>query len=205
MYDPETNAIRSFRLALRPFNCSHTAENILKMSSQIFQEFGIKHKVSFLYYSFAFIGFNFFYYWPQVMLVNSDNGANIKKGLLDLSNLEKSVKEEPLICVEEDIDDWTSYAASSDEIQSSSSSSDQDPPSSSISVQDVFHPVSLDEEQTWEDGDYTDVTKVINTLEDQFVQLIQNPRTRSLSRIPCFCHLLQVKLRNCYVNDFTTF
>ena len=139
------------------------------------------------------------------MLVNSDNGANIKKGLLDLSNLEKSVKEEPLICVEEDIDDWTSYAASSDEIQSSSSSSDQDPPSSSISVQDVFHPVSLDEEQTWEDGDYTDVTKVINTLEDQFVQLIQNPRTRSLSRIPCFCHLLQVKLRNCYVNDFTTF
>ena len=54
VYDPETNSIKSFRLALRPFNSSHTAENILEMSSEIFQEFGIKHKVSFTcpYYTF---------------------------------------------------------------------------------------------------------------------------------------------------------
>ena len=126
------------------------------------------------------------------MLVNTDNGANIKKGLRDLSKLEMSVKEEPHIYIEEeDIDDWTSFTPISDEIQSSSSSSDLNTPCP-ISVQDVFHPVSLEEEQNWLEGNYTDVTKVIDTLEDQFVKLMDNLRVRSLSRLPCFCHLLQV-------------
>ena len=133
------------------------------------------------------------------MLVNTDNGANIKKGLRDLSKLEMSVKEEPHIYIEEeDIDDWTSFTptAISDEIQSSSSSYDLNT-SCPISVQDMFHPVSLEEEQNWSEGNYTDVTQVIDSLEDQFVKLMDNQRVRSLSRLPCFCHLLQVQKPTC--------
>ena len=45
MYDPLTNSRVCVRLALRPFNSSHTAENIIEEAMKIFEEFGIVHKV----------------------------------------------------------------------------------------------------------------------------------------------------------------
>ena len=46
------------------------------------------------------------------MFINSDNGANIKRALLDLSELELTVKEEPMVCGEvEDDDDWTNFSS----------------------------------------------------------------------------------------------
>ena len=132
------------------------------------------------------------------MLVNTDNGSNIKKGLRELSDQQLSNREQPLVLFEEeeDIDDWTSFTPSpivfpSSE-ETSSSSSNSDPMFSCVSVEDVFHPCALEEEQNWVNGNYEDVTKVIENLEDEFAQLVANPRTTSLTRIPCFCHLLQV-------------
>ena len=45
MYDPLTNSRVCVRLALRPFNSSHTAEHIIEEAMKIFEEFGIMHKV----------------------------------------------------------------------------------------------------------------------------------------------------------------
>ena len=131
------------------------------------------------------------------MLVNTDNGSNIKKGLRELSEQQLSNREQPLVLFEEeeDIDDWTSFTSSPIMFQSNdetSSSSNSDPLISCVSVEDVFHPCALEEEQNWVNGNYEDVTKVIENLEDEFAQLVANPRTTSLTRIPCFCHLLQV-------------
>ena len=47
MYDPVTNSRKCVRLALRPFNSSHTAKNIIDEASKIFRELGIMHKVTF--------------------------------------------------------------------------------------------------------------------------------------------------------------
>ena len=44
-YDPLTKTRKSFRMALREFKESHTADNIIKKSVAIFKEFEIKHKV----------------------------------------------------------------------------------------------------------------------------------------------------------------
>ena len=133
------------------------------------------------------------------MLVNTDNGSNIKKGMRELSEQQLSNREQPLVMFEEEeeIDDWTSFTPSPITLQASdetgSSGGPSDPLFSYISVEDVFHPCALEEEQNWVDGNYEDVTHVLQNLEDEFAQLIANPRTTSLTRIPCFCHLLQVE------------
>ena len=131
------------------------------------------------------------------MLVNTDNGSNIKKGVRELSEQQLSIREQPLVLFEEEeeIDDWTSYTPNQflDSDETDSSSSPLDPMFSYISVEDVFHPCALEEEQNWVDGNYEDVTVMIQSLEDEFAQLIDNPRTTALTRIPCFCHLLQVE------------
>ena len=122
------------------------------------------------------------------MFINSDNGANIKRALLDLSELELTVKEEPMVCGEvEDDDDWANF--SSDVVQG-----EREP--LTLMVQDEFNPIALGEEMNWEDGGYTDVDHVIKKLDDEITHLKKNPRLHSLSRLPCFCHLLQVKHRS---------
>ena len=45
-YDPMTRKKVNFRLALRPFNESHTAIAIKNKCIEIFEEFGIQNKVS---------------------------------------------------------------------------------------------------------------------------------------------------------------
>ena len=71
------------------------------------------------------------------MFINSDNGANIKRALLDLSELELTVKEEPMVCGEvEDDDDWTNF--SSDVVQG-----EREP--LTLMVQDEFSPIGGDE------------------------------------------------------------
>ena len=46
VYDPKTKRKINFRLALRPFNQSHTGDNIKEKCTEVFEEFGILHKVS---------------------------------------------------------------------------------------------------------------------------------------------------------------
>ena len=98
------------------------------------------------------------------------------------------MREEPVLCGEvEDYDDWTKY--SSDVVQEDVEREPLTP-----MVQDEFNPIALEEEVNWEDGGYTDVAveQVIKKLDDELVHLMKNPRLHSLSRLPCFCHLLQV-------------
>ena len=121
------------------------------------------------------------------MFINSDNGSNIKKALADLSELELTVREEPMVCGElEEHDDWANYC--SDVVQE-----ERDREPLTLMVHDEFSPIALGEEVNWEDGGYTDVDHIIKKMDDEVVHLMKNPRLHSLSRLPCFCHLLQVK------------
>ena len=45
MFDPLTKSRVTVRLALRPFNSSHTAPNIIQEATKIFKELGIMNKV----------------------------------------------------------------------------------------------------------------------------------------------------------------
>ena len=121
------------------------------------------------------------------MFINSDNGANIKRALLDLSELEQTVRDEPMVEGEvEDDDDWTNN--SSDMVQGEPLS---------VMVKDEFLPIPIGlGEENWDEGDYTDVDQVVKNLHDEITHLRKNPRLHSLSRLPCFCHLLQVKHRS---------
>ena len=49
VYDPKTKKKINFRLALRPFNESHTGDNIKAKCIEVFEEFGILNKVSKLF------------------------------------------------------------------------------------------------------------------------------------------------------------
>ena len=123
----------------------------------------------------------------------------MKRALLDLSKLELSVKKEPLICIdEEDENDddnevWTKYTPTPgppDPVSSSLSSTSSS--SLSVNVRDEFLPIPLDEID--QNNPNVDVDQVIHMLEDNFANIVKNPRIHSLSRIPCFCHLLQVNV-----------
>ena len=48
MFDPLTKSRKCVRLALRPFNSSHTAKNIINEATKIFEELGIMNKVNVL-------------------------------------------------------------------------------------------------------------------------------------------------------------
>ena len=130
--------------------------------------------------------------------VNSDNGANIRRALLDMEKLEMTVEEEPILVVEEneDDDDWTKVAkAQSSSMTTAIDATSVDFGPCPVSPQDEFYPVGLDEEQVWDSGDYTDVTNLISTLEDKVANLKANPRINNLQRLPCICHTLQVRTR----------
>ena len=57
----------NYRLCLRKFNSRHTAPNIMAMTQSILQEFGIGHKCH---------------------VINTDNGSNIRRAMMDLSLVE---------------------------------------------------------------------------------------------------------------------
>ena len=129
--------------------------------------------------------------------MNSDNGANIRRALLDMGKLEMTVEEEPLVVDDhEDEDDWTKVAkAESSSVTPAIDLTSVDFGPCPVSPQDEFHPVGLDEEQVWDSGDYTDVTHLISTLEDKVANIKANPRINNLQRLPCICHTLQVRTR----------
>ena len=123
--------------------------------------------------------------------MNSDNGSNVKKGLLSLSELAVTVNQEPLVVVPED-DNWAKYGVS----QARAESSPDQPHAPPIMnpIEDLFLPGGL-EEPNW-DGDFSEVDpqKLIQQLEDQFANLMANPRTSIMRRIACFCHTLQLPI-----------
>ena len=80
-----------------------------------------------------------------MQFINSDNGSNIKKALLDMEKMEMTVEEEPLLLVDEDEDDWTNNAAASSNAAAMTEDSITFGPCP-VPVEDEFHPVALDEE-----------------------------------------------------------
>ena len=121
--------------------------------------------------------------------LNSDNGSNVKKGLLSLSELAVTISEEPLVVVE---DNWSKYATNQARPETASSAQDNAPAPVVNPIEDLFLPGGL-EEPNW-DQEYTeaDTNKLIQELEDQFVSLMANPRTTTMRRIGCWCHTLQL-------------
>ena len=188
MYDPLTKSRVTVRLALRPFNSSHTALNIIEEATKIFKELGIMHKVKFGAFLISKSKSILF----QIQYVNSDNGANIKRALLDMGKMEMTLEEEPLIVVDED-DDWTKIAKADPSGVTTAIEDEVDFAPCPISPQDEFYPVGLEEEQVWDSGDYSDVASLIQNLEDKVANIIANPRINNLQRLPCICHTLQVR------------
>ena len=67
LFDQKRKSRKTFRLCLRPFNERHTSANIIEKVTKIMDKFGIRHKVNF---------------------VCTDNGANIKKAIIELGEVE---------------------------------------------------------------------------------------------------------------------
>ena len=126
-----------------------------------------------------------------MQFINSDNGSNIKKALLDMEKMEMTVEEEPLLLVDEDEDDWTNNAAAASHAAAMTEDSINFGPCP-VPVEDEFHPVALDEEEDWDSSGYTSVAHVIANLEDKVANIRANPRINNLQRLPCFCHTIQV-------------
>ena len=97
-----------------------------------------------------------------MQFINSDNGSNIKRALLDMEKMEMTVEEEPLLLVDEDEDDWTNNAAASHAAAMTEDSINFGP--CPVPVEDEFHPVALDEEEDWDSSGYTSVAHMIATL-----------------------------------------
>ena len=123
--------------------------------------------------------------------MNCDNGSNVKKGLRSLSELAVTINEEPLV-VQDGEDNWTNYA--SKQVRAETPATVQDNAPMISPPEDLFLPGGL-EEPNW-DCDFTeaDTIKLIQTLEDQFVSLMANPRTTNMRRIACWCHTLQLPI-----------
>ena len=123
--------------------------------------------------------------------MNSDNGANVKKGLLTLSELAVTVSQEPLVVTGEG-DDWSQYAINQARGEASSQAQTSAPTMNPI--EDLFLPGGL-EEPDWDEDFTEEVTRqYIQKLEDQFVSLMTNPRTSTMRRIACWCHTLQLPI-----------
>ena len=126
----------------------------------------------------------------------------MKRALNDLGKLELSAKHEPLVCGDDEDDDddgvWTKYTPCPPLDQDSVSPS----PSATLSVhvRDEFLPIPLDGVDQ-NDLNITDVDQVFKMLDDSFASIKRNPRMHSLSRIPCFCHLLQVNIPSLLANS----
>ena len=118
----------------------------------------------------------------------------MKRALNDLGKLELSAKHEPFVCGDDDDDDddvWTKYTPVPPLVQDSVSPSSS--ATLSVNVRDEFLPIPLDGVDQ-NDLNIADVDQVIKALDDSFASIVRNPRIHSLSRIPCFCHTLQVNI-----------
>ena len=121
---------------------------------------------------------------------------------MDLGKLEVTAEEQPLVCGDgeddgDDDDDDDVWVKFGPRPHSVSQEKDAGPSSLggplSVMVRDEFLPIPLDEVDENAES-IADVDHVINKLQDNFANIVKNPRMNSLVRLPCFCHLLQVFL-----------
>ena len=110
--------------------------------------------------------------------------------------MEMTVEQQPLIIVDEDLeDDWTKVAESHPFDLNAMDITEVDFAPYPVSPQDEFYPIGLDEEQMWDsgEGDYSRIGEFIQMLEDKVANLKSNPRINNIQRLACICHTLQVK------------
>ena len=145
LFDKKRRSRKNFRLCLRPFNERHTSSNIIAKVTQILDEYGIRHKVNF---------------------ICCDNGANIKKAMDDLGELEVVTPGiEPAVVDEAECGGLVGQ------------------------VLDEFHPGDPDDEETEES-----VEAYIRKLQAEYDDFITFPRQFNLKRIPCIAHTLQLPI-----------
>ena len=158
LFDRKRKSRKSFRLCLRPFNESHTSAAIMRKVTNIMDEFNIRHKVNY---------------------VCSDNGANIKRALINLGHEEVvTTGVEPAEVVEAECGGQVSE------------------------VVDEFSPEDPDYEEPKTEED---VRAFINKLETEFDDFITSPRLFGLRRIPCLAHTLQLPILKMYDNKTNVF
>ena len=153
LFDPKRKSRKTFRLCLRPFNERHTSANIIGKVTEILDEFGIRHKVNY---------------------VCTDNGANIKKAMNDLGELEVvTTGVEPAVVAEAEFGGMVGQ------------------------VQDEFHPVDPEEVESQEE----DVAAYIKKLQAEYDDMITSPRQFNLKRIPCLAHTLQLPILKMFADE----
>ena len=123
--------------------------------------------------------------------MNSDNGANVKKGLLLLSELAVTISQEPLVVAGEG-DNWAQFAINQGRTETSGQAQESAPTMNPI--EDMFLPGGLEEPDWDQDHDEEVTRQYIQKLDDQFVSLMTNPRTSTMRRIACWCHTLQLPI-----------
>ena len=149
LFDQKRKSRKTFRLCLRPFNERHTSSNIIEKVKEIMDEFGIRHKVNF---------------------VCTDNGANIKKAMNDLGELEVVTHGvEPAVVAEAELGGMAGQ------------------------VLDEFHPGDHDPDN--EEAETQEcVEAYIKKLQDEYEDFISSPRHCNLNRIPCLAHTMQLPI-----------
>ena len=113
-----------------------------------------------------------------------------------MAKMEMTVEQQPLIIVDEDLeDDWTKVAESHPFDLNAMDITEVDFAPCPVSPQDEFYPIGLDEEQMWDsgEGEHSRIGEFIQMLEDKVANLKSNPRINNIQRLACICHTLQVK------------
>ena len=160
LYNPIKRCAESFRLCLRKFNCRHTGQAILEMTQKILDEFDIRHKT---------------------MVVNTDNGSNMRKAMTELSHIEIPTTE---IDVNMNLQqgDFMSVPQAQ--------------------VQDEFLPEFLpgdlpDGDEEDDDGrseEERERDAFIKRLEDEVMEFDRNWRLFGITPLRCATHLLQLPI-----------
>ena len=154
LFDHKRKSRKTFRLCLRPFNERHTSANIIEKVTKIMDEFGIRHKVNF---------------------VCTDNGANIKKAIVDLGDIEVVTPGvEPAVVAEAEFGGMVGQ------------------------VLDEFHPGDPDHEEV---ESHESVEAYIRKLQAEYDDFITSPRQFNLKRITCLAHTLQLPILKMFEDE----
>ena len=156
LFDQKRKSRKTFRLCLRPFNERHTSANFIEKVTKIMDEFGIRHKVNF---------------------VCTDNGAIIKKAIIDLGNVEVVTPgAEPAVVAEAECGGMAGQ------------------------VLDEFHPGDHDPDNE-EARTQESVEAYIKKLQAEYDDFITSPRHCNLNRIACIAHTLQLPILKMFEDE----
>ena len=160
-FNQKKRKTENFRLCLRKFEMKHTATNIMAMTQSILNEFGIRHKT-------------------QAIL--TDNGASMRRSVIDLSQVELKTPE---VDMNMNTEQGTFANEVEDEFLPEVLSADDQPELPLLEAGDA----DTDEEREDEERN-----RLIQELEDEVSNFTIARRLYDLNPLRCLAHLLQLPI-----------